>query len=205
MAEKITNQDSIERDESQAAVRLTSSLGMGLPEGQFRVFLPKGSRLPCEASGRFLTRLKEYNKARIRIFMGESEYVEDNIFLGELGLDNIRLNKDGQALIDIVFQADINNMLYVQIKDEPGKKSSSAILPIPFGDNLQYRGAPQDAQKGRSRRPQAVETDFLVEKITLLEVKIQDMERELMQHYKGEIDTKQPEKPREQKKKETLE
>ena len=202
MAEKVTNQDSVERDESQAVYRLTSSLGMGLPEGQFRVFLPKGSRLPCEASGRFLTRLKEYNKAKIKVFMGENEYVEDNIFLGELGLDNVRLNKDGQALIDIVFQADISNLLHVQIKDEPGKKSSSVILPIPMGDSIQYKGDPTETRRGKPKRAPAVETDFLMEKITLLEGKIEDMEKELIQRYKSEIDVKQAEKTQDKNKKE---
>jgi molecular chaperone DnaK (HSP70) len=202
MAEKVTNQDSIDKDESQVVIRLTSSLGMGLPEGQFRVFLPKGSRLPCEASGRFLTRLKEYNKARIRVFMGESEYVEDNIFLGELGLDGIRLNKDGQALIDVVFQADINNMLHVQIKDEPGKKSSTVILPIPSDEGFQYRGEPPDGKKPKPRRTSSVETDFLMEKITLLEEKLQDMEKELMHRYKSEMDTKASDTPKEKDDKE---
>jgi len=184
MVDQRRNPEPSEVDESQPSLRLPSSVGMGLPEGQFRVFLPKGSRLPCEASARFLTRLKEYNKAKIKIFMGEGEMIDDNIFLGEIGLDNIRLNKDGQALIDIIFQADRNYMLFVQLKDEPGKKSSNMTIRLPLDESLVPKGPPPGMAPSRLKIQQ-VDTEMLLQKLSMLEEKVHGMEKELEQHYKG--------------------
>jgi len=184
MVDQRRNPEPSEVDESQPSLRLPSSVGMGLPEGQFRVFLPKGSRLPCEASARFLTRLKEYNKAKIKIFMGEGEMIDDNIFLGEIGLDNIRLNKDGQALIDIIFQADRNYMLFVQLKDEPGKKSSNMTIRLPLDESLVPKGPPPGMAPSRLKIQQ-VDTEILLQKLSMLEEKVHGMEKELEERYRG--------------------
>lgn len=194
MVEQKRNQESDEGDESQPSLRLPSSLGMGLPEGQFKVFLPKGSRLPCEASARLLTRLREYNKAKIKIFMGEGEMIDDNIFLGEIGLDNIRLNKDGQALIDLIFQADRNFMLFVQLKDEPGKKASSITIRIPHDEGALTKGLPPGMTAPKPKTVQ-LDTEMLLQKISLLEEKMQDMEKELMAQYKSEVKKESGGKP----------
>jgi len=185
MVDQRRNPDSSEGEESQPSLRLPTSIGMGLPEGQFRVFLPKGSRLPCEASARFLTRLREYNKAKIKIFMGDAEMVDDNIFLGEIGLDNIRLNKDGQALLDIIFRADKNFMLYVQLKDEPGKKSSNITIRLPRDESAVPKGLPPHMAPSRAKTQQ-VDTEILIQKLSMLEEKMQDMEKELEEHYKSQ-------------------
>ena len=131
MADQETDQKTADKKQAPTTGRLTSSIGMALPDGTMRVFLPKGSRLPCEESSmRLLARLKEYNKVSIQVFMGESNYVDENIFLGEVGLENIRLNKEGQALLDIIFSVNSNNLLHIFIKDDPGKKASNATFRI---------------------------------------------------------------------------
>ncbi|MFH1514348.1 MAG: hypothetical protein ABIG42_02695, partial [bacterium] len=73
MADREINQKTADKEKNPSAGRLSNSIGMAMPDGTMRVFLPKGSRLPCEdASMRFLTRLKEYNKVKIQVFAGES-------------------------------------------------------------------------------------------------------------------------------------
>jgi molecular chaperone DnaK (HSP70) len=174
MADQETNQKTIETEEAPSTGRLASSVGMGLPNGQFKIFLPKGSLVPCEQSTRLLSRLKEYNKVNIQVFSGESDQSEDNIFLGEVGLENIRLNKDGQALLDVIFSVDTQNLLHVYVKDEPGKKASNATFRLfTEGENI-APGIP-----GSKKSQDAIGREQLLKKLTMLEKKIDMMEKEL--------------------------
>ena len=188
MAEQEVNQKTADRDNAPANPgRLAHSIGMGLPDGTMRVFLPKGSRLPCdESSMRILARLKEYSKVMIQIFMGESTYVDDNIFIGELGLENIKLNKEGQALLDIIFSVDENNLLHVSIKDEPGKKISNGTFRIETDAVPSEPGVP--GQKPARRMEDFSDREFLLEKLMQLEKKIEGMEKEIGVHYKEELE-----------------
>lgn len=174
MADQDTNQKTIESEEAPSTGRLASSVGMALPNGQFKIFLPKGSLVPCEQSSRLLSRLREYNKVNIQVFSGENELSDDNIFLGEVGLENIRLNKDGQALLDVIFSVDSQNLLHVYVKDEPGKKASNATFRIfTEGENI-APGIP-----GSKKSLDAISRDQLLKKLTMLENKIDMMEKEL--------------------------
>ncbi len=188
MADQETNQKTADKEQAPSTGRLTSSIGMALPDGSMRVFLPKGSRLPCEESSmRLLARLKEYSKVKIQVFVGESNYVDENIFLGEVGLENIRLNKEGQALLDIVFSVDSDNLLHISIKDDPGKKASNATFRIPSETSIEP-GIP--GKKLARRNQKFPEKDVLLEKITKLEEKMQDMEKELGIKYSDDINKK---------------
>lgn len=188
MADQETNQKTADKEQAPSAGRLTSSIGMALPDGSMRVFLPKGSRLPCEESSmRLLARLKEYSKVKIQVFVGESNYVDENIFLGEVGLENIRLNKEGQALLDIVFSVDSDNLLHISIKDDPGKKASNATFRMPSETSMEP-GIP--GSESVRRHKESPDKDILLEKLAKLEEKMQDMERELGIKYSDDIEKK---------------
>ena len=195
MAEQEINQKTADKEQTPSAGRLSNSIGMAMPDGTMRVFLPKGSRLPCEdASMRFLTRLKEYNKVKIQVFVGENNYADQNIFLGEVGLENIRLNKDGQALLDIVFHVDSNNLLHVHVKDEPGQNSSSATLRIPTESEVEP-GKPGEAP---SRRPEdSQDREILLDKLLKLEEKMEQMEKHRLS---SETEEKEADKKKKTKK-----
>ena len=191
MADQETDQKTVEKKQAPTMGRLSNSIGMALPDGTLRVFLPKGSRLPCEESSmRLLARLKEYNKVRIQVFMGESNYVDENIFLGEVGLENIRLNKEGQALLDIIFSVNSNNLLHIDIKDDPGKKASNATFRI-LTELSSEPGIPGQKPPRQKSFP---EKDMLLEKITILEEKMEKMGKELGMKYSEEIEKKDDKK-----------
>lgn len=191
MADQETDQKTVDNEQAPSAGRLANSIGMALPDGTMRVFLPKGSRLPCEESSmRLLARLKEYNKVRIQVFMGESNYVNENIFLGEVGLENIRLNKEGQALLDIVFSVNSSNLLYIDIKDDPGKKASNATFRI----SSEISTEPGIPGQKPPRQQSFPEKDMLLEKINVLEEKMESMVKELGIKYSRQIEAKDEKK-----------
>lgn len=179
MANQEINQNTTDREDAPSKGRLASSVGMALPDGRLRVFLPKGSRIPCEHPERFLARLKDYNKVRIKIFMGDAEFVKDNIFLGEVGLDNIRLNNKGEALLDVIFSIDSEGLLHIQVRDDPGKQSSNATLRIPSDIvpspvKTKEPETEQEPASGSSR--EIPDQEMLLDKLSMLEEKIRSME-----------------------------
>jgi molecular chaperone DnaK (HSP70) len=185
MVNQGNNQTEAKQEETASGGRLTDSIGMALPDGRMRIFLPKGSLLPCEYTQRFLTRLKEFNKVRIQIYAGENEYVDDNYFMGEIGLENIRLNKNGEALLDIHFSINSDNLLKISLKDAPAERTSLATLRLPSSASPD---AGKPGKKPDRRSSSSSFDDELIEKLDRLEQKVKSLEQELIDRYQEELD-----------------
>ncbi len=99
------------------------SIGVETFGGAFHRVISRGQSLPCRA--RLPFRSCEFNPAgvAVRLFLGEREFVKDNIPIGRLVANNLPVEDDG-VNIDLEISADSNGKIDVKLII-PGRKGIS--------------------------------------------------------------------------------
>lgn len=71
----------------------------------------------------------------IYVLQGECKCVVDNKFLGQFNLDGINLVLCGMLQIEVIFDIDVDGILYVFVKDKNSGKEQKIIIKVFFGLN----------------------------------------------------------------------
>jgi molecular chaperone DnaK (HSP70) len=114
-----------------AIKRLMKAVGMGLPSNRFRVFLGKGTIPPVSESRTFVAKLKKVDRVEISVFEGDSDRSDLNLFVGEIGVNNVQLREDEKAEIEVTFGLDGQGILIVTILDRMGGTEATAKWVLP--------------------------------------------------------------------------
>lgn len=155
--------------------RLISSIGIGLPKNKYRVFLGKGVISPVSESKQFVAPLAEINKVRIKILEGDEERADRNFYIGEIGINGIKLREDGKAELEIDFSLSATGILTVKLKDRIGDAEGTAkYVPFQFRQELKN-------EVDLSKLP----VEELSQKIDLLEEQMKLLKKEL--EVRGEV------------------
>ena len=101
--------------------RLNRSVGISLPRNRYRIFIGKGAIPPVSEAKQFVAPLAEINRVRIRIIEGDEEQADRNEFLGEIGINNIKLREDGKAELEIEFSLSATGILTIRLTDRIGE------------------------------------------------------------------------------------
>jgi molecular chaperone DnaK (HSP70) len=157
----------------KAAVRrLGKSIGISLPRNRYRVFLGKGAIPPVSETKQFVAPLAEINKVRIRILEGDEDQADRNEFLGEIGINGIRLREDGKAELELEFSLSATGILTIRLSDRIGEAEGMARFSL-----SSFRKEMHDEVDITS-----MPAEELAKKIDLLE--------QQMQTIKGEIEVR---------------
>jgi molecular chaperone DnaK (HSP70) len=149
--------------------RLMKSVGMAMPSNRVRVFLGVNSIPPVSEKKQFVARLRKVDRIDISVLEGNEEAADKNLFVGELGLTNVKLRADGRAEIEVDYSLDEKGYLTVTIMDRLGNTEAIGRFPLPqFISDLQ-------TQEDLSRLP----VKELAEKIDLFEQQMQLLKGEL--------------------------
>ena len=86
---------------------LSKSLGIRVQGGIMAKILEKNTPLnKCENKRRFATSSDYMNSVVIKVYEGESEYVDEKDYLGDIELSNITVAKKGETAIWVTFKVD---------------------------------------------------------------------------------------------------
>lgn len=89
--------------------------------------IDRNSVLPCRKEQRFQTAADFQKSVKIDVYQGESYYVDENIYLGEISVD-VPMALKGQEAVTVCYTYDINGILVVDVKvDSTGKQARQVI------------------------------------------------------------------------------
>ncbi len=101
------------------------SLGIEVKDGKFSVIIPRNTAIPCSKKKPYVTTQDMQTEAQITVFQGEKEVASANAKLGDFVFSGIEGNDAGKALVDVLFDYDINGIVKVTAKDRASKKEKS--------------------------------------------------------------------------------
>ncbi len=150
--------------------RLAKSIGMAMPSNRFRVFLGRGAIPPVSEKKHFVARLRSVDRVEIVILEGDEDQADRNVFVGEIGLSNVKLREDGRAEIEVEFTIGDKGILTVVVLDRvSGTESVGRFVSPQFADETR-----PDVDLG------GIPVEELSQKIDLLEQQMQLLKGELM-------------------------
>lgn len=89
--------------------------------------IERNSVLPCRKEQRFQTATDFQKSVKIDVYQGESYYVDENIYLGEISVD-VPMALKGQESVAVCYTYDINGILVVDVKvDSTGQQARQVI------------------------------------------------------------------------------
>jgi molecular chaperone DnaK len=105
-------------------------VGVGTVAGFCDTLIARHARLPCDAMRRFTTSADYQTTVNIRVCMGDSRRIDENVVLGMLVLDGIEGRPRGQSNIAVTFRIDESGLLLVSARDEHSGAEQRATLHI---------------------------------------------------------------------------
>mmetsp|Transcript_17035 Transcript_17035/g.25787 ORF Transcript_17035/g.25787 Transcript_17035/m.25787 type:complete len:673 (+) Transcript_17035:163-2181(+) len=106
------------------------SLGTSVEGGLMSVLIPRGTAIPTEKSGSYVTLKDNQSHMNIDVYEGERSMVKDNHLLGDFDMTNIPPAPRGQISIDVTFRLDANGILEVTAENRSTKtKKQITITP----------------------------------------------------------------------------
>jgi molecular chaperone DnaK len=94
------------------------SLGIATHGNVFEDIIPRNTTIPTQQTKTFTTAQDEQTYVDIRVFQGERDKVEENVFLGEFRLGPLPPAKAGEPRIDVEFMIDADGILHVSAQDD---------------------------------------------------------------------------------------
>ncbi|MCM1065402.1 MAG: molecular chaperone HscC [Eubacterium sp.] len=82
--------------------------------GRFCPIIERNTVIPASHTERLYTVRDNQDKVRVRVLQGESRFVKNNLFLGELTVDIPKAPK-GRESVDVTYTYDINSLLEVEV------------------------------------------------------------------------------------------
>ena len=75
--------------------------------------IPRNSVIPCDSEAMLETTQKNQSELSIVVMQGESEMADDNCFVGQLNIQNLKPGKKGSVKIVLQYRVDVNGILTV--------------------------------------------------------------------------------------------
>ena len=93
---------------------VVGSEGRFMEAGHFLPIIERNTVIPVSRTERLYTVSDNQSLIRVKVLQGESRYVKNNVYLGEL-LINVPKKKAGEEAIDVTYTYDVNALLEVEV------------------------------------------------------------------------------------------
>ena len=104
------------------------SLGVRTIGGFVDTLIDRNSPIPTSQRKVYHTAQDNQTQVRVQVFQGESRMAEDNHFLGDFVLDDLRPAPRGEVAIEVTFAIDNNGIVAVKAKDiETGNETDMLL------------------------------------------------------------------------------
>ncbi len=104
------------------------SIGLALPNGRFKVTIPKNTTVPVKKSQIFTTHKDNQTSVRLVVMQGESPKAEDNELLSIVSFTGLPPRPKGEVKIEVTFSVDTDGILTVSAKDKASGKTIQAQI-----------------------------------------------------------------------------
>jgi len=142
------------------------SLGVAMEGNIFASVVPRGTTVPCIKKRSFTTVADNQQTVQFPVYQGERVNCEDNTLLGEFTLAPIPPMKAGEAVLECIFEVDVNGILKVTasekstgrtsnitISNSVGKLSTTEIEKM-IGDAEKFKTSDEEFSKRHEARQQ---------------------------------------------------
>merc|ERR1712072_79489 len=109
------------------------SLGVAMEGNIFAPVVPRGNTVPCLKKRTFTTVADNQQTVQFPVFQGERVNCEDNTSLGEFTLAPIPPMKAGDAVLEVVFEVDVNGILKVTATEKTSGRSANITISNSVG------------------------------------------------------------------------
>ena len=114
--------------------------------GNCEVFIKKNTTIPTYVSKLFTTTNDNQNEMNFRFFEGENTNPSDNIFLGELRINDLPKAPKGVSKVELVVDINANGIIHATVKDKAIRnKESNTTLSAPTNLNQAQINVMQNA------------------------------------------------------------
>jgi len=109
------------------------SLGVAMEGNIFAPVVPRGQTVPCLKKRTFTTVADNQQTVQFPVYQGERVNCEDNTSLGEFTLAPIPPMKAGDAVLEVVFEVDVNGILKVTATEKTSGRSANITISNSVG------------------------------------------------------------------------
>ncbi|KAK6434871.1 Heat shock protein ssb1 [Oleoguttula sp. CCFEE 5521] len=109
------------------------SLGVAMEGNIFAPVVPRGNTVPTIKKRTFTTVADNQQTVQFPVFQGERVNCEDNTSLGEFTLAPIPPMKAGDAVLEVVFEVDVNGILKVTATEKTSGRSANITISNSVG------------------------------------------------------------------------
>ncbi|RKF72212.1 hypothetical protein Golomagni_00096 [Golovinomyces magnicellulatus] len=109
------------------------SLGVAMEGNIFAPVVPRGQTVPTIKKRTFTTVADNQQTVQFPVFQGERVNCEDNTSLGEFTLAPIPPMKAGDAILEVVFEVDVNGILKVTATEKTSGRSANITISNSVG------------------------------------------------------------------------
>ncbi|KAF2151835.1 heat shock protein 70 [Myriangium duriaei CBS 260.36] len=125
------------------------SLGVAMEGNIFAPVVPRGQTVPTIKKRTFTTVADNQQTVQFPVYQGERVNCEDNTSLGEFTLSPIPPMKAGDAVLEVVFEVDVNGILKVTATEKTSGRSANITISNSVGklSSAEIEKAVEDANK----------------------------------------------------------
>ncbi|EMD63272.1 hypothetical protein COCSADRAFT_38136 [Bipolaris sorokiniana ND90Pr] len=125
------------------------SLGVAMEGNIFAPVVPRGQTVPTIKKRTFTTVADNQQTVQFPVFQGERVNCEDNTSLGEFTLAPIPPMRAGEAVLEVVFEVDVNGILKVTATEKTSGRSANITISNAVGklSSTDIENMINDAQK----------------------------------------------------------
>jgi L1 cell adhesion molecule like protein len=125
------------------------SLGVAMEGNIFAPVVPRGQSVPTLKKRTFTTIVDNQQTVQFPVFQGERVNCEDNTSLGEFTLAPIPPMKAGDAVLEVVFEVDVNGILKVTATEKTSGRSANITISNSVGklSSSEIESMIEDAEK----------------------------------------------------------
>jgi len=109
------------------------SLGVAMEGNIFAPVVPRGQTVPTIKKRTFTTVADNQTTVQFPVFQGERVNCEDNTSLGEFTLAPIPPMKAGEAVLEVIFEVDVNGILKVTAIEKSTGRSANITISNSVG------------------------------------------------------------------------
>ena len=104
------------------------SLGIRVDQDKFSVVIPRGSKLPADASKVFTTAFDNAEQTDVVVFQGEKDLCSNNQQIGGFAMTGIQRAPAGKPKINVRFSVDADDILKVDAVDQSTGRTGAIVI-----------------------------------------------------------------------------
>jgi len=104
------------------------SIGIETVGGQFIPIIEGGSTIPLSKTKQFTTEADNQTEVIIKIFQGESQFIHENIVIGEFVLKDIPKQPRSVPVINVTISIDLNGLINITATDRKNFSTSNLMI-----------------------------------------------------------------------------